>query len=186
MRNILLVLSGPSGVGKGTIVNYLLEEDKNLVKSVSCTTRAPREGEENGREYFFISEREFRSRIQENDFLEYDEHFGNYYGTPRSFVERQLKDRSVVLEIDVVGALNAKRLMPDKTVLVMVTPPSMEELENRLSGRGSESEEQKRDRLQRVRYELEQAHLYDYVLVNDDSRQTKIKIQEIIRREKEK
>lgn len=186
MRNILLVLSGPSGVGKGTIVNYLLEEDKNLVKSVSCTTRAPRDGEENGREYFFISEREFRSRIQENDFLEYDEHFGNYYGTPRSFVERQLKDRSVVLEIDVVGALNAKRLMPDKTVLVMVTPPSMEELENRLSGRGSESEEQKRDRLQRVRYELEQAHLYDYVLVNDDSRQTKIKIQEIIRREKEK
>ena len=186
MRNILLVLSGPSGVGKGTIVNYLLEEGKNLVKSVSCTTRAPRDGEENGREYFFISEREFRSRIQENDFLEYDEHFGNYYGTPRSFVERQLKDRSVILEIDVVGALNAKRLMPDKTVLVMVTPPSMEELENRLSGRGSESEEQKRDRLQRVRYELEQAHLYDYVLVNDDSRQTKIKIQEIIRREKEK
>ena len=186
MRNILLVLSGPSGVGKGTIVNYLLEEDKNLVKSVSCTTRAPRDGEENGREYFFISEREFRSRIQENDFLEYDEHFGNYYGTPRSFVERQLKDRSVILEIDVVGALNAKRLMPDKTVLVMVTPPSMEELENRLSGRGSESEEQKRDRLQRVRYELEQAHLYDYVLVNDDSRQTKIKIQDIIRREKEK
>ena len=186
MRNILLVLSGPSGVGKGTIVNYLLEEDKNLVKSVSCTTRAPRDGEENGREYFFISEREFRSRIQENDFLEYDEHFGNYYGTPRSFVERQLKDRSVILEIDVVGALNAKRLMPDKTVLVMVTPPSMEELENRLSGRGSESEEQKRDRLQRVRYGLEQAHLYDYVLVNDDSRQTKIKIQEIIRREKEK
>ena len=186
MRNILLVLSGPSGVGKGTIVNYLLEEDKNLVKSVSCTTRAPRDGEENGREYFFISEREFRSRIQENDFLEYDEHFGNYYGTPRSFVERQLKDRSVILEIDVVGALNAKRLMPDKTVLVMVTPPSMEELENRLSGRGSESEEQKWDRLQRVRYELEQAHLYDYVLVNDDSRQTKIKIQEIIRREKEK
>ncbi len=186
MRNILLVLSGPSGVGKGTIVNYLLEEDKNLVKSVSCTTRAPREGEENGREYFFISEREFRSRIQENDFLEYDEHFGNYYGTPRSFVERQLKDSSVILEIDVVGALNAKRLMPDRTVLVMVTPPSMEELENRLAGRGSESEEQKRDRLQRVRYELGQAHLYDYVLVNDDSRQTKTKIQEIIRREKEK
>ena len=97
-----------------TILNRIIQ--KNLVKSVSCTTRAPRDGEENGREYFFISEREFRSRIQENDFLEYDEHFGNYYGTPRSFVERQLKDRSVILEIDVVGALNAKRLMPDKTV----------------------------------------------------------------------
>ena len=186
MRNILLVLSGPSGVGKGTIVNYLLEEDKNLVKSVSCTTRAPRDGEENGREYFFISEREFRSRIQENDFLEYDEHFGNYYGTPRSFVERQLKDRSVILEIDVVGALNAKRLMPDKTVLVMVTPPSLEELERRLSGRGSEGEEALKERMRRVRYELDQAPLYDYVVVNDDLQRTKREIQEIIRREKEK
>ena len=186
MKNILLVLSGPSGVGKGTIVNYLLQEDESLCKSVSCTTRAPREGEADGREYFFIGEREFRSRIAENDFLEYDEHFGNFYGTPRSFVEKQLKTHSVILEIDVVGALNAKRLMPKEAVLVMIAPPSMEELENRLSGRGSESEEQKRDRLQRVRYELEQAHLYDYVLVNDDSRQTKIKIQEIIRREKEK
>ncbi len=186
MRNILLVLSGPSGVGKGTIVNYLLEEDKNLVKSVSCTTRAPREGEQNGREYFFISGQEFQNRILENDFLEYDEHFGNFYGTPRSFVERQLKERSVLLEIDVVGALNAKRLMPERAVLVMVTPPSMEELEKRLSGRGSETEEERESRLRRVRYELEQAHLYDYVLVNDDSRLTKAKIQEIIRKEKEK
>lgn len=186
MRNILLVLSGPSGVGKGTIVNYLLEEDKSLVKSVSCTTRAPREGEENGREYFFISEQEFRNRIMEHDFLEYDEHFGNFYGTPRSFVERQLKDHSVILEIDVVGALNAKRLMPEETVLVMIAPPSMEELEKRLSGRGSESEEDRKARLQRVRYELEQAHLYDYVLVNEESKITKTKILEIIRKEKEK
>ncbi len=186
MRNILLVLSGPSGVGKGTIVNYLLEEDNTLVKSVSCTTRAPREGELNGREYFFISEREFRSRIEENDFLEYDEHFGNFYGTPRSFVERQLKEHSVILEIDVVGALNAKRLMPDETVLVMIAPPSMEELEKRLAGRGSESDAEREDRLRRVRYELEQSDLYDYVLVNEDSRETKSKILEIIRREKEK
>ena len=186
MRNILLVLSGPSGVGKGTIVNYLLEEDKSLVKSVSCTTRAPREGEEDGREYFFISEQEFRNRIMEHDFLEYDEHFGNFYGTPRSFVERQLKDHSVILEIDVVGALNAKRLMPEETVLVMIAPPSMEELEKRLSGRGSESGEDRKARLQRVRYELEQAHLYDYVLVNEESKITKTKILEIIRKEKEK
>ena len=186
MRNILLVLSGPSGVGKGTIVNYLLEEDKSLVKSVSCTTRAPREGEENGREYFFVSEQEFRNRIMEHDFLEYDEHFGNFYGTPRSFVERQLKDHSVILEIDVVGALNAKRLMPEETVLVMIAPPSMEELEKRLSGRGSASEEDRKARLQRVRYELEQAHLYDYVLVNEESKITKTKILEIIRKEKEK
>ena len=186
MRNILLVLSGPSGVGKGTIVNYLLDEDKNLVKSVSCTTRAPRAGEENGREYFFIGEREFRSRIEENDFLEFDEHFGNFYGTPRSFVERQLRTHSVLLEIDVVGALNAKRLMPREAVLVMIAPPSMEELEKRLSGRGSESEEARCERLQRVRYELEQANLYDYVLVNEDSLRTAREIKEIICKEKEK
>ena len=109
-----------------------------------------------------------------------------FYGTPRSFVERQLKEHSVILEIDVVGALNAKRLMPKDTVLVMIAPPSMEELEKRLSGRGSESEADRRDRLRRVRYELEQAHLYDYVLVNEASVQTKTKIQDIIRSEKEK
>ena len=186
MRNILLVLSGPSGVGKGTIVNYLLEEDKNLVKSVSCTTRAPREGEKDGVNYYFISRQEFRARIAENDFLEYDEHFGNFYGTPRSFVERRLKSNSVILEIDVVGALNAKRLMPKETVLIMVTPPSSEELEVRLAARGSESDEERAARLRRVRYELEQAPLYDYVVVNDDLQRTKNEILQIIRNEKEK
>lgn len=186
MRNILLVLSGPSGVGKGMLVGLLTQEDASLVTSISCTTRAPRAGEENGREYYFISEREFRSRIEENDFLEYDEHFGNFYGTPRSFVERQLRTKSVILEIDVVGALNAKRLMPKDAVLVMIAPPSLEELEKRLAGRGSEGDAQIKDRLQRVRYELDQAHLYDYVVVNDDLQRAKREIQEIIRREKEK
>ncbi len=186
MRNILVVISGPSGVGKGTLVDLLLAEDEGLVESVSCTTRAPRAGEQNGREYFFITESEFRDRIVANDFLEYDEHFGNFYGTPRSFVERQLREKSVLLEIDVVGALNAKRLMPARAVLIMVTPPSMEELTRRLSGRGSEGEEALRERLRRVRYELDQAHLYDYVVVNDDLQRAKREIQEIIRKEKEK
>lgn len=186
MRNVLVVISGPSGVGKGTLVDLLLAEDNDLVESVSCTTRAPRAGEVNGKEYFFITQSEFRNRIAENDFLEYDEHFGNYYGTPRSFVERQLRSKSVVLEIDVVGALNAKRLMPESAVLVMVTPPSLEELERRLSGRGSEGEEALRERMRRVRYELDQAPLYDYVVVNDDLQRTKREIQEIIRKEKEK
>ena len=172
MRNMVFAISGPSGVGKGTLVKLLLKEDDSLVSSVSCTTRAPRKGEKNGKEYFFLSREEFISRIQENDFLEYDEHFGNYYGTPRSFVERQLKNKSVILEIDVVGALNAKRLMP-QTVLIMIVPPDLKALQQRLAGRGSESEAQREERMRRVRYELEQQSKYDYVVVNDDLQSSK-------------
>lgn len=179
MRNILLVISGPSGVGKGTLKERLLASGENVVESVSCTTRKPRTGEKDGVNYFFVSEREFRSRIEENDFLEYDEHFGKFYGTPRSFVERTLKDKSVILEIDVVGGLNAKRLMPESTVLVMIVPPSMDELKRRLKGRGSESEEEIKNRLVRVQYEMEQEHLYDYVIVNDNFDEAYDKLKEI-------
>lgn len=185
MRNILLAVSGPSGVGKGTLVKLLLEDDPSLALSVSCTTRQPREGETDGKDYFFITREEFASRIAENDFLEYDEHFGNFYGTPRSFVERQLKEKSVLLEIDVVGALNAKRLMP-QTALVMIVPPSLEELQNRLAGRGTESDEAKEERLRRVKYELDQQSLYDYVVVNDDLQTAKRRLEEIIQIEKNK
>ncbi|MCI8343102.1 MAG: guanylate kinase [Clostridia bacterium] len=185
MRNVVFAISGPSGVGKGTLVKLLLKEDDSLVSSVSCTTRAPRKGEKNGKEYFFLSREEFISRIQENDFLEYDEHFGNYYGTPRSFVERQLKNKSVILEIDVVGALNAKRLMP-QTVLIMIVPPDLKALQQRLAGRGSESEAQREERMRRVRYELEQQSKYDYVVVNDDLQSSKRRLQEIIKSEQNK
>ncbi len=185
MRNMVFAISGPSGVGKGTLVKLLLKEDDSLVSSVSCTTRAPRKGEKNGKEYFFLSREEFISRIQENDFLEYDEHFGNYYGTPRSFVERQLKNKSVILEIDVVGALNAKRLMP-QTVLIMIVPPDLKALQQRLAGRGSESEAQREERMRRVRYELEQQSKYDYVVVNDDLQSSKRRLQEIIKSEQNK
>lgn len=185
MRNILIAISGPSGVGKGTLVKLLLKEDPSLALSVSCTTREPRAGERDGRDYYFITKEEFLSRIRENDFLEYDEHFGNFYGTPRSFVERRLKEKSVILEIDVVGALNAKRLMP-QTVLVMVVPPSLEALQARLSGRGSESEEDKKERLRRVKYELEQQRFYDYVVVNDDLQEAARKLRQIIEKEKNK
>ncbi len=183
MRNIPIVLSGPSGVGKGTLVELLLQEDHSLTKSVSCTTRSPRAGEKSGDAYFFITREEFENRVRENDFLEYDEHFGNLYGTPRSFVERQLKEKSVLLEIDVVGGLNAKRLMP-QTILVMVVPPSIEALYERLGARGSETEEEKQTRLQRVKYELEQRDLYDYVVVNDDLERAKRELQNIINQEK--
>ncbi len=185
MRNILLAISGPSGVGKGTLVSLLMGEDSNLVSSISCTTRAPRAGEQDGREYFFLTREQFEKRIAENDFLEYDEHFGNYYGTPKSFVEERLKENSVVLEIDVVGALNAKKLLPE-TVLIMIAPPSIEELACRLSGRGSETNAQIQERLKRVRYELEKQNLYDYVVVNDDLHTAKRRLQEIISAERNK
>lgn len=167
MKHVLMAVSGPSGVGKGTIVKTLLQRRDDVVESVSCTTREPREGEIHGKHYFFLSKEEFTRRIEENDFLEYDEHFGNYYGTPKSFVEETLKTKSVILEIDVVGALNAKKFFPE-CVLVMILPPSVEELKKRLIGRGTEGEEQIEGRLARLEYEISQKDKYDYLIVNDD------------------
>lgn len=167
MKHVLLAVSGPSGVGKGTMVKTLIARREDVVESVSCTTRAPREGEVHGKHYFFLSKEEFERRIKENDFLEYDEHFGNYYGTPKSFVRDTLKTKSVIMEIDVVGALNAKKEFPE-TVLVMVVPPSLAELKRRLSGRGSETEAQIENRLARMEYELSYKNQYDHIIVNDD------------------
>ena len=167
MRHVLLAVSGPSGVGKGTIVKTIISRRADVVESVSCTTRPPREGEVNGKHYFFLSREEFERRIAEGDFLEYNEHFGNYYGTPKSFVKEALKEKSVIMEIEVVGALNAKKSFPE-CLLVMVVPPSVDELKKRLSGRGSETEEQIKNRLARMDYELSYKDQYDYVIVNDD------------------
>lgn len=167
MKNIVVAISGPSGVGKGTLVKRLVKEHEDIALSVSCTTRAPREGEVNGREYFFLTKEEFLSRVQAGDFLEYDEHFGNYYGTPRPFVLERLKDKSVVLEIDVRGAMNAKKQLPD-AVTVFIAPPSEEELLARLKGRNTESEEEIQKRLSRLRYETEFQKDYDFTIVNDD------------------
>jgi guanylate kinase len=167
MRNVLIVVSGPSGVGKGTLVKALLEKRKDVVASVSCTTRAARVGEVHGKDYYFISKDEFIKRIEEKDFLEYDEHFGNYYGTPKSFVQEKLNEKSVVLEIDVVGALNAKKAFPD-SALVMIVPPSVEELKRRLQSRKTETDEQIENRLSRLEYELSFKDKYDFVVVNDN------------------
>ena len=167
MKHVLLAVSGPSGVGKGTIVKTIISRRADVVESVSCTTREPREGEINGKHYFFLSQEEFQRRIAEDDFLEYDEHFGNYYGTPKSFVFETLKSKSVIMEIDVVGALNAKKTYPE-CLLVMVVPPSVEELKSRLINRGSETEEEIENRLARMDYELSHKDQYDYIIVNDD------------------
>ena len=167
MKNRLMVVSGPSGVGKGTLVKKLVKKRSDVVESVSCTTRAPREGEVHGREYYFLTKQDFLRRVEEQDFLEYDEHFGNYYGTPKSFVQETLKEKSVILEIDVVGALNAKKAFSD-CVLVMIVPPSKETLFERLKGRNSETDEEIQSRLARLDYELSQKDKYDYVVINDD------------------
>ena len=179
MKHILMAVSGPAGVGKGTIVKTIIARRDDVVESVSCTTRPPREGEIDGKHYFFLTKEEFLRRIEEKDFLEYDEHFGNYYGTPRSFVEKTLETKSIILEIDVVGALNVKKEFPE-LVLVMIAPPSIEELKRRLEGRGSENEESLKIRLARLEYELAQKDKYDYYIVNDDLETAIAEVEKII------
>ena len=179
MNGKLIVVSGPSGVGKGTIVKTLVKRREDIVESVSCTTRAPREGEVHGREYYFLTKEDFLERIQKNDFLEYDEHFGNFYGTPKSFVQEKLKEKHVILEIDVVGALNAKKAF-ENCVLVMIAPPSVEELKRRLTGRGTETGEEIEKRLLRLDYELAQKDKYDHIIVNDDLEQAIQSLENII------
>ena len=150
--NKLIVISGPSGVGKGTIVNELLKKG-DYALSVSCTTRPPRVGEREGVSYFFITKEKFLSMIEEDGFLEYDNHFENYYGTPKDFVEKQLQTKNVILEIEVNGALKAKKSYPE-AILIMIVPPSMDVLKSRLVGRGTEDEQKIAGRLARIEYEL--------------------------------
>ncbi len=185
MRHLPIVISGPSGVGKGTIVKELLKRDPSLVESVSMTTRAPRPGEISGKTYIYVSREEFEARIAADDFLEYDEHFSGLYGTPRSFVEEQLKERSVILEIDVVGGLNARKLLKD-TLLIFIDPPSPEELIERLKKRGTESEQALRERLQRVKYEMHMREQYDYTVLNDDLGRAVDEVLAIIEKERNK
>lgn len=166
-RGVLFVFSGPSGVGKGTLKAMLLEEfGDQITYSVSATTRKSREGEVDGRDYFFISKQEFARRAENNDFLEHAQYAGNDYGTPRSYVEGLLeKGLNVLLEIEVQGALQVKHSMPE-CVSVFILPPSTHELERRLRGRGTETEEKVRERLETAHRELQCADSYDYRIVN--------------------
>lgn len=185
MRNVLIVLSGPSGVGKGTIAKELIKRNANISLSISCTTRKPREGEVNGREYFFIDKADFLSKIEKDGFIEYSEHFENYYGTPKDFVLDSLKEKDVLLEIDVNGGLDVKKSFPE-AVLIMITPPSIAEIKNRLIKRDTESLEKIELRMQRIEYELDKKESYDYSVVNDKLEQAIIDIEEIIKNEKNK
>ncbi len=180
MKNVLVVLSGPSGVGKGTIAKKLVKRNKDFFLSVSCTTRKPRNGERDGVEYFFISKPEFKEKIANDGFLEYSEHFENYYGTPKEFVLDKLTSNDVILEIDVNGGLNVKNNY-ENALLIMIVPPSKEELKNRLIKRKTESPEKIELRMQRIEYELGKKDLYDYTVVNDDLDKAVEKIENIIK-----
>ncbi|MBR3953292.1 MAG: guanylate kinase [Oscillospiraceae bacterium] len=180
-RGVLLVISGPSGVGKGTIINKLFDMDDNLYFSVSATTRQPRQGEINGVHYTFKSIEEFEHDIETGEMLEYAQFSGNYYGTPRSAVEKKLSQgKDVVLDIEIQGARNVKRLMPE-AVLVYILPPSIDELKKRLNGRHTETEESVSSRLHTAYSELHEApELYDYFIVNDVVENAATKIEEIL------
>lgn len=167
-KGILVVVSGFSGAGKGTLMKKLVGEYENYALSVSATTREPRFGEENGREYFFMSREEFRQRIADNALIEYACYCDNYYGTPRDYVEEHLaQGRDVILEIEIQGAFKIKEQYPD-ALLLFVMPPSVAELRSRLSGRGTETEEAIDMRLRRAAEEAEGIEKYDYIVINDN------------------
>lgn len=171
-RPFLLVLSAPSGGGKTTACDLLLKRLPWLKRCVTATTRAPRGGEKNGRDYWFLSEAEFKQRVAEGGFFEYAQVHGNYYGTPRKEVEAALKKgQSLVLVIDVQGGAAVKGKRSD-SVLVFLAPPSMKELKRRLMGRGEDSDAVMRRRLREAARECEAGLQYDYLIINDDLKET--------------
>ena len=179
-KGLLIVYSGPSGVGKGTILGPYLKEHPEAVLSVSMTTRAPRPGETDGVEYHFVTREQFESEIAAGGLLEYAQYSGNYYGTPHRMVEEQrAQGRDVVLEIEVQGAAHIRKVCPD-AVFIFVMPPSYETLENRLSGRGTEPPEVVQRRLEAARTELRCAAEYDYIIVNDDLEEARARLGAVI------
>ena len=184
-RGTLVVLSGPSGTGKGTVCGVVRNHLGDAVRySISATTRKPRTGEEHGREYFFFSKEEFEALCDQNGFLEWAQVYDNYYGTPRAFVEEVLASgKDCILEIDPQGALQVRKAT-DEAVLVFIAPPSLEELRNRLTGRGTESAEEVEKRLSCAESELAYRDKYDYIIVNDDVETAAAKMEAILLAEK--
>ncbi len=168
----LLIFSAPSGSGKSTIINWLMQEhpELNMHFSISCTSRPPRGQEQNGVEYFFLTPEEFREKIQRDEFVEYEEVYQDrYYGTLKSQVEKQLEaGENVVFDVDVHGAVNIKKAYGDRALSLFIQPPSVEELRRRLTGRGTEKEEEIEKRIARAEYELTYAGRFDTVIINDD------------------
>ncbi|MDE6211239.1 MAG: guanylate kinase [Clostridia bacterium] len=183
-KGLLIVVSGPSGAGKGTVLAHTTEKYSNLKYSVSVTTRAPRDGEADGVNYFFKSVEQFRKMVAGGEFLEHKEVHNNYYGTPLAHVQKNLSDGyDVVLEIDTEGALDVKNIYPD-CVMIFITPEKFSTIEKRLRGRSTESEEQIQIRIQNAYKELKQAVYYDYIVVNEDAQQAAMDVISIIEAEK--
>ena len=174
MKNFkkLIIITGPSGVGKGTVVKQLLGKDKDIWLSVSATTRSPRMGEKEGENYYFISEEKFKDMIDKNEFLEWAQFAGNFYGTPLSTVSEKIeKGFIVLLEIEVEGARQIKEKFPE-ALSIFLLPPSKEELEKRIRNRGTEKEEAIKSRLSRANYEIASSDKFDYVLTNQNVNET--------------
>lgn len=166
MKGKLFVISGASGVGKSTVLGRVLAQRPDIRFSVSATTRAPREGEAEGVSYYFVTHETFEKMIANKEFVEYDAHMKNYYGTPRAQLEEKLEKGDVFLDIEPNGAFQVKQQCPD-AVLIFIAPPSLEELERRLRDRGDTDEDQIKVRQERVKWEMEQSKKYDYVVIND-------------------
>ena len=183
-KGLLLIISGPSGVGKGTICREYIKNHDDCALSVSATTRSPREGEIHGESYFFMTHDEFRKKIDEGGFLEHAVFCENYYGTPKDAVMRMLESgKNVILEIEVQGALQVRSHYPE-AVFIFVIPPSLDELEERLRGRGTETDEVIAKRLDRAKAEFKYIDKYNYVLVNDTVAAATERLQAIITAEK--
>ena len=177
----LIILTGPSGVGKGTVVKEILVKDKNIWLSISATTREPREGEKDGENYYFLNQEKFKEMIEQNLFLEWAEFAGNYYGTPLSSVNEKIKKGfTVLLEIEVEGAKQIKEKFPN-SLSIFLLPPNKAELERRIRNRGTEKEEAIKKRLSRANYEIEASNEFDFALINHNVDETAKRIIKLIK-----
>ncbi|MGN0037261.1 MAG: guanylate kinase [Bacteroidaceae bacterium] len=183
MKGKLIIFSAPSGSGKSTLINYLMEQGLRLAFSVSATSRPPRGSERDGVEYYFLTPEEFRRRIDNHEFLEYEEVYKDrFYGTLKAPIERQLDEGyNVVFDVDVVGGCNIKKFYGDRALSVFIQPPSVDELRKRLNGRGTDAPEVIESRIAKAEYELSFAPKFDVVIVNDDLEQAKADVLRTIR-----
>mgnify|MGYP001157842250 CR=1 FL=1 len=176
--NKLIIVSAPSGAGKTTLVKHLLSSTDDLEFSISCATRSPRENEKNGKDYYFISIEDFKQKIANDEFAEWEEVYtNNFYGTLKSEIDRiWSKGKSVIFDIDVVGGINLKKIYPENSLSIFIMPPSIEELENRLRNRQTESEEKVKMRIEKAEKELMMAKKFDVILLNDSLEKSKNEI----------